>query len=161
MSATLRKRPNIRSAIASGSNTRGLVVHSSGKTEFKEKVIACTVHCHRATLSLSKTSVEMVYSSGLPGLPNELIHAIAGCLETRDLLAVCRTSRHIHAICLERIYRSIILDDPAQSVKCCKAIIARPEAASSVYKFDMWVLSTRQHSIVYHHTVRVAKCGVP
>ncbi|KAJ7143763.1 hypothetical protein C8R44DRAFT_973613 [Mycena epipterygia] len=70
-------------------------------------------------------------------LPNELIHTIAGYTESRDLLALCQTNLQIHNICLEWIYRSITLDDPARLVKCCKTIISHAEAADVVRKLTI------------------------
>ncbi|KAJ7116534.1 hypothetical protein C8R44DRAFT_983587 [Mycena epipterygia] len=75
--------------------------------------------------------------SRLLALPNELIHRIAGHTESRDLLALCQTNRQIHNICLEWIYRSITVDDPARLVKCCKTIISRAEAADLVRKLSI------------------------
>ncbi|KAJ7143771.1 hypothetical protein C8R44DRAFT_758861 [Mycena epipterygia] len=76
-------------------------------------------------------------AASLSVLPIELIHAIAGSTESQSLLVLCRTSRRMHAICLEWIYRSITLDHPVEVVKCCKTIISRDEAANSVREFDI------------------------
>ncbi|KAJ7148808.1 hypothetical protein C8R43DRAFT_1008826 [Mycena crocata] len=68
---------------------------------------------------------------GFSNLPNELIREISGWTERRDLLFLCQTSRQMHAICLQWIYRLIVLDDAAQVVRCFKTIISRTEAANS------------------------------
>ncbi|KAF7368832.1 hypothetical protein MVEN_00208400 [Mycena venus] len=65
-------------------------------------------------------------------LPAELIHAISGHLEQRDLLGLCQTGRRMHAICLRWIYRALTLENVVQLLQCCKTIISRPEAADSV-----------------------------
>ncbi|KAJ6494026.1 hypothetical protein C8R47DRAFT_1118079 [Mycena vitilis] len=68
----------------------------------------------------------------LSALPNELMHTIAGYLKPTNLLPLCSTSRQMHAICLEWIYRAITLENPAQIIRCCKAILSRKEAAEAV-----------------------------
>ncbi|KAF8218072.1 hypothetical protein K438DRAFT_2038688 [Mycena galopus ATCC 62051] len=74
---------------------------------------------------------------GLSSLPNELIHAIAGDCNVADLLALCRTSRRIHVICLRWIYRTVTLLSIDQVVKCCQTIILRPQVAESVRSFQI------------------------
>ncbi|KAJ7244416.1 hypothetical protein B0H12DRAFT_808538 [Mycena haematopus] len=69
---------------------------------------------------------------GLSSLPNELIHTIAGHCRSTDLLNFCQTSRRIHGICLQWIYRTIRLLDVDQVIKCCQTIILRPHAAAAV-----------------------------
>ncbi|KAJ7116539.1 hypothetical protein C8R44DRAFT_854916 [Mycena epipterygia] len=70
-------------------------------------------------------------------LPNELIHTVAGHTESRDLFSLCQTNRQIHNICLEWIYRSITVNDPARLVQCCKTIVSRTEAADLVRKLTI------------------------
>ncbi|KAF7377883.1 F-box domain-containing protein [Mycena sanguinolenta] len=70
-------------------------------------------------------------------LPTELIHTISGHLELRDQLFLCRTSHRLYAICVKWIYRVLDLKSPLQLVQCCKTIIARPDAALSVWKLKI------------------------
>ncbi|KAJ7143756.1 hypothetical protein C8R44DRAFT_864789 [Mycena epipterygia] len=70
-------------------------------------------------------------------LPNELIHKIAGCTESRDLLTLCQVNRQIHDICLEWIYRSITVAGPAQVVKCCRTLISCAQTADLVRTFKI------------------------
>ncbi|KAJ7649229.1 hypothetical protein B0H17DRAFT_1270911 [Mycena rosella] len=79
----------------------------------------------------------MASSAELPGLPNELLYTISGCLDTRDLLVLCRTSRQMHAICLKWIYQNITLNDPAQVIRFFRTVNSRPEVSDSVREFDM------------------------
>ncbi|KAJ7474725.1 hypothetical protein FB451DRAFT_275110 [Mycena latifolia] len=73
----------------------------------------------------------------LSHLPNEIIHTIVGQTECTERLLLSQTSRHIHAICLEIIYRNIKLDDPARTIKCCTTITSRMEAADSVRQLNI------------------------
>ncbi|KAJ7653134.1 hypothetical protein DFH06DRAFT_527164 [Mycena polygramma] len=73
----------------------------------------------------------------LSALPNELMHAIAGYLKPTDLLPLCLTSRQIHSICLEWIYRAITLENPVQIIRCCKTIVSRKEAAEAVRTLEI------------------------
>ncbi|KAJ6461041.1 hypothetical protein C8R45DRAFT_537953 [Mycena sanguinolenta] len=73
----------------------------------------------------------------LSALPTELLHTITGHLELLDQLVLCRTNSCMHAICVEWIYRVLRLDSPVQLLQCCKTIIARPEAALSVWELKI------------------------
>ncbi|KAJ6461052.1 hypothetical protein C8R45DRAFT_1179812 [Mycena sanguinolenta] len=68
----------------------------------------------------------------LSALPTELIQSISGHLYLHDHLVLCRINSRMHAICVQWIYRIVILADPVRLLKCCKTIIGRPEAALSV-----------------------------
>ncbi|KAF7377897.1 hypothetical protein MSAN_00213400 [Mycena sanguinolenta] len=70
----------------------------------------------------------------LSELPTELTRTIAGHLELRDQLVLCRTNSRMQAICVQWIYRILILDDLVQFIRCCETIIGRPEAALSVWE---------------------------
>ncbi|KAF7377880.1 hypothetical protein MSAN_00211600 [Mycena sanguinolenta] len=70
-------------------------------------------------------------------LPTELIHTISGHLELPDQLFLCRTNHRLYAICVKWIYRVLDLKSPVQLLRCCKTIIARPEAAVSVLEFKI------------------------
>ncbi|KAF7377927.1 hypothetical protein MSAN_00216600 [Mycena sanguinolenta] len=73
----------------------------------------------------------------LAALPTELIDAISEHLELRDQLLLCRTSCHMHAICVKWIYRVLDFENHIQLLRCCKAIITRPQAAMSVREFKI------------------------
>ncbi|KAF7377899.1 hypothetical protein MSAN_00213600 [Mycena sanguinolenta] len=73
----------------------------------------------------------------LSALPTELLHAISGHLGLQDRLGLCRTNSHMHSICIQWIYRVVAIKDPAQLLLCCKTIIARPEAALSVWQLKI------------------------
>ncbi|KAJ7653139.1 hypothetical protein DFH06DRAFT_1474906 [Mycena polygramma] len=81
----------------------------------------------------------------LSGLPNELIQTISGLLELKNLLALCRTSRQIHAICLGSIYRAIRLENPVQVLKCCQTVILRKEAADAVR--ELYIFCQPKHGL--------------
>ncbi|KAJ6551789.1 hypothetical protein B0H19DRAFT_1158907 [Mycena capillaripes] len=68
----------------------------------------------------------------LSALPTELIQAISGHLELKDLLVLCCTSHQMHAICVGWIYRVISLQSPVQLLKCCQTILSRKEAADAI-----------------------------
>ncbi|KAJ7653152.1 hypothetical protein DFH06DRAFT_1204843 [Mycena polygramma] len=75
--------------------------------------------------------------SRLSALPTELIHEISGCMGLQDLLALCRTSRQIHTICLKWIYRDLTLDSPVQVLQCCRTVVSRTESAAAVRKLKI------------------------
>ncbi|KAJ6551822.1 hypothetical protein B0H19DRAFT_1264453 [Mycena capillaripes] len=77
----------------------------------------------------------------LSEFPTELIHEISRRLEIKDLLILCRTSRQIHAICLEWIYRAISLKSPVQVLKWCETIRSRKEAADAVRELEILLYS--------------------
>ncbi|KAJ6494021.1 hypothetical protein C8R47DRAFT_1318882 [Mycena vitilis] len=70
--------------------------------------------------------------SKLSALPTELVHDISGRLDLEDLLSLCRTSRQMHAICLQWIYRVLTLDSPVQVLKCCRTVVSRKNVATAV-----------------------------
>ncbi|KAJ7080624.1 hypothetical protein B0H15DRAFT_856591 [Mycena belliarum] len=89
-------------------------------------------------------------------LPTEIIHAVARHAATKELLALSQTSRRIHAISLEIIYRHVALYDHAQAAKYCTAVASRPETAKLARKLKMMYLpltalpafDTRMKSVV-------------
>ncbi|KAJ6493998.1 hypothetical protein C8R47DRAFT_1318865 [Mycena vitilis] len=65
-------------------------------------------------------------------LPNELLHSISGHLDLENLLALSRTGRQMHAICLVWIYRVLLLQSEVQVLKCLKSMVLRSAVAESV-----------------------------
>ncbi|KAJ7457200.1 hypothetical protein B0H11DRAFT_2063297 [Mycena galericulata] len=94
----------------------------------------------------------MAHASVL-GLPNELLHEIAGYFDTPDLLILCQTNRRIHYVALKWIYRIVNLDDPARLVKCCQTFISRLEAADSVYELTIVLSEPRFGLGSFHRTI--------
>ncbi|KAJ7171101.1 hypothetical protein C8R46DRAFT_1087646 [Mycena filopes] len=93
--------------------------------------------------------------SGFPSLPNELLHAIAGYCEKRDLLTLCRVDRKMHAVCLKWIYRGIKLENLGGVVKCCKTVVLYPEMALLVREFR--ILCAPHYAFgAFYSTVRLA-----
>ncbi|KAJ7080615.1 hypothetical protein B0H15DRAFT_483046 [Mycena belliarum] len=79
-------------------------------------------------------------AKSLSHLPTEIIHAVARQATTKGLLALSQTSRRIHAISLEIIYRHIVLYDHAQAIQYCTAIASRPETAKLARKLKILYL---------------------
>ncbi|KAF7377931.1 hypothetical protein MSAN_00217000 [Mycena sanguinolenta] len=91
-----------------------------------------TRHCDSLSVDHSRTA-----AMDLSTLPTELIHAISRHLELCDHLLLCRTNSRMHTICVEWIYRVLNFKSPVQLLRCCKAIISRPEAAVSVWSLKI------------------------
>ncbi|KAJ6461098.1 hypothetical protein C8R45DRAFT_1179861 [Mycena sanguinolenta] len=73
----------------------------------------------------------------LSELSTEVIRRISAHLERRDQLVLSRTSRRMHAISAEWIYRVLIFIGPIRLLECCKSIISRSEAAISVWELTI------------------------
>ncbi|KAF7377925.1 MFS general substrate transporter [Mycena sanguinolenta] len=120
--------------------------------------------CHRVLLSLEQTTIAM-----LSELSTELIRTISGHLDQRDQLVLSRTSRRMHAICVEWIYRILSFGRtsprPAvQLLQRCKTILARQETAISVWELKIYCLpsytSQSFHSILRSATARMKNLRV-
>ncbi|KAK7052489.1 F-box domain-containing protein [Favolaschia claudopus] len=74
----------------------------------------------------------MTPNKRLPDLPTELLHLISSDLDLKENLSLCRVARRLHAICLERIYGSLTLENLPKILRACKTILSRPEAGSLV-----------------------------
>ncbi|KAJ7154155.1 hypothetical protein C8R46DRAFT_1118838, partial [Mycena filopes] len=71
-------------------------------------------------------------SSGLLTLPNELLDSLAEHATLGDLLSLCSTNRRLYAVCLRRIYSSVVLPDFARAVCFFRTAVSNNQAAALV-----------------------------
>ncbi|KAJ7154157.1 hypothetical protein C8R46DRAFT_445950 [Mycena filopes] len=71
-------------------------------------------------------------SSGLLTLPNELLDSLAEHPTLGDLQSLCSTNRRLYAVCIRRIYSSVVLPDFARAVCFFRTAVSNNQAAALV-----------------------------
>jgi hypothetical protein len=65
-------------------------------------------------------------------LPTELLHEIAEYLSTPELVSLCSASKLFNAVSTVLLYREISLEEPVETIICCKTLSCNILAARSV-----------------------------
>jgi hypothetical protein len=75
------------------------------------------------------------YAISLLRLPTEVLHEIARSLHKAELIVCCRVSRLLNSVAMGPLYEDIFINEPRQTILCCKTLSTNVSAARMVKCF--------------------------